>query len=128
VGAGEEMDVDTDGFSYYKSEDSIPIRDTGITVCAADAANPGKRTNADPTEEDILFKLSTRQGCNGDVTDLTVKSYKLSVPSIDRIPKARVTGERPSAGAAGCGRRWRHQRTRVSMEDEPEHRVLHTVL
>ena len=119
-----EMDVDTNS-AHYKSEVPIPIRD--ITVCAADAANPGKRTNADPTEEDILFKLSTRQGCNGDVTDLTVKSYKLSVPSIDRIPKARVTGERPSAGAAGCGRRW-HQRTRAAMEDEPEHRVLHTVL
>jgi hypothetical protein len=114
------MDVDTNSASY-KTESSIPIRD--ITVCAADAANPGKRTNveADPTEEDILFKLSTRQGCNGDVTDLTVKSYK-PVPSIDRIPKARVPGERPSAVAAGCGRRW------VSMEDEPEHRVLHTVL
>ena len=117
-----EIDVATNSYSYF-SEDSIPIGD--ITICDADAANPGKRTNADPTEEDFLFKLSTRQGCNGDV-NLTVKSYK-SVPSIDRIPKARVTGERPSAGAAGCGRRRRHQRTRDAMEDEPEHRVLHTV-
>ena len=56
-----------DGYEYYFANKSIPIGN--ITACAADAANPGNRKNADlPGEELYTFKLSTQRTCDGRVS------------------------------------------------------------
>jgi hypothetical protein len=55
-----------DGFFYYFKNKSIPIGT--ITACAADAADPGQRTNTDPTgEERYTFTLSAERDCDGNV-------------------------------------------------------------
>ena len=55
---------------YYFANKSIPIGN--ITACAADAANPGQRTNTDPDgEERYTFTLSAQRACDGNAS-LTV--------------------------------------------------------
>jgi hypothetical protein len=67
-----------DGIFYYFSNKSIPIGN--ITACAADAANPGQRTNTDPTgEERYTFMLSAERACDGNVS-LTTKAMQAWPP------------------------------------------------
>jgi hypothetical protein len=55
------------GFLYYFTNKSVPIGN--ITACAADAANPGQRTNTDPNgEERFTFTLSMERACAGNVS------------------------------------------------------------
>ena len=59
-----------DGWLSYSKNKSVPIGN--ITTCAADAANPGQRTNTDLTgEERYEFTLSVERDCDGNV-NLTV--------------------------------------------------------
>jgi hypothetical protein len=72
-----------DGWLYYYAKKSIPIGD--ITACAADAANPGQRKNADPDgEERYTFTLSVERACDGDVSNvnLTTNSLEACPPLI----------------------------------------------
>ncbi len=65
-GSGQPIELRADGSSYtYYNYKNIPI--DNITVCATDAANPGKRqTNDGPDEEKgYRFKLSVRPTCDG---------------------------------------------------------------
>ncbi len=58
------------GFLHYFENKSIPIGT--ITACAADAANPGQRTNTDPIgEERYTFTLSMERDCGGNVSVAT---------------------------------------------------------
>jgi hypothetical protein len=73
-GPGQPMYVASDGFWYYFANKSVPIGN--ITACAADAANPGHRTNTDPNgEERFTFKLSMERACDGNVS-LTTKAMQ----------------------------------------------------
>ena len=57
---------EADGFLYSFPNKSIPIGN--ITACAADAADPGRRTNTDPDgEERYTFTLSLERDCSGNV-------------------------------------------------------------
>ncbi len=61
---------EADGYVYYFANKSIPIGN--ITACAADAADPGQRTNTDPNgEERYTFKLSMERVCGGNVSFAT---------------------------------------------------------
>jgi hypothetical protein len=73
-GPGQPMYQAADGLSYYFANKSIPIG--SITACAADAANPGQRTNTDPDgEERFTFTLSVERASDGDVS-LTTKAIE----------------------------------------------------
>jgi hypothetical protein len=77
-GPGQPMYVASDGFWYYFANKSVPIGN--ITACAADAANPGQRTNTDPTgEERYTFTLSAERACDGNVS-LTTKAMQAWPP------------------------------------------------
>jgi hypothetical protein len=67
AGPGQPMYEAADGLLYYFTNKSIPIGN--ITACAADAANPGQRTNTDPTgEERYTYTLSAERACDGNVS------------------------------------------------------------
>jgi hypothetical protein len=58
------MEQRADGYWQYYAKKTVPIGN--ITACAIDAANPGKRTNADPPNEALYtFKLSVLPTCDG---------------------------------------------------------------
>jgi hypothetical protein len=65
--SGQPMELRADGYLYYYANKTVPIGN--ITACAADAANPGKRTNAELHGEELLtFKLSVLPAtCDGIV-------------------------------------------------------------
>ncbi len=65
VGPDQPM-YEADGYVYYFTNKSTPIGN--ITACAADAADPGQRTNTDPNgEERYTFTLSAERDCDGNV-------------------------------------------------------------
>jgi hypothetical protein len=81
-GPGQPMYVASDGFWYYFANKSVPIGN--ITACAADAANPGQRTNTDPTgEERYTFTLSAERDCDGN-EKLTTKAIEDRPPLYSR--------------------------------------------
>ncbi len=62
-GSGQLQELRDGGLSYYTNK-TVPIGN--ITACATDAANPRKRTNADPPNEELYtFKLSVLPTCDG---------------------------------------------------------------
>ncbi len=64
---GQPLYEAADGLWYYFENKSIPIGN--ITACAADAADPGQRTNTDPNgEERYTFTLSAERDCGGNVS------------------------------------------------------------
>jgi hypothetical protein len=67
IAAGQPVQLLADGLYTYYPNKTVPIGN--ITVCAADVANPGKRTNADPQGEELYtFKLSVLPAtCDGTV-------------------------------------------------------------
>jgi hypothetical protein len=66
-GPGQPLYEAANGFWYYFENKSIPIGN--ITACAADAADPGQRTNTDPKgEERYTFTLSMERDCGGNVS------------------------------------------------------------
>ena len=68
--------------SRTRASQSIPIGN--ISACAADAANPGQRTNTDPTgEERYTFTLSAERDCNGNV-HLTTNAIQACPPLYHR--------------------------------------------
>ena len=71
-----------DNSLYSVANKSIPIGN--ITACAADAANPGQRTNTDPNgEERYTFTLSAERDCDGNVS-LTTTSLQAWPPLYHR--------------------------------------------
>ena len=71
-GPGQPQYQEADGVLYYFENKSIPIGN--ITACAADAADPGQRTNTDPNgEERYTFTLSAERDCDGSV-NLTIQA------------------------------------------------------
>ena len=71
-----------DNSIYSFANKSIPIGN--ITACAADAANPGQRTNTDQTgEEHYTFTLSAERDCDGN-EKLTTKAIEDSPPLYSR--------------------------------------------
>ena len=85
AGPGQPMYEAADGIFYYFSNKSIPIGN--ITACAADAANPGRRKNTDPSgEEHYTFTLSAERACDGKVT-LTTTAIQARPPLYPRRPR-----------------------------------------
>ena len=87
-GPGQPMYVASDGFWYYFANKSVPIGN--ITACAADAANPGQRTNTDPNgEERYTFTLSAERACDERACDgsvsLTTKAIQDCSPLYHRL-------------------------------------------
>ena len=75
-GRGQPIYEAADGFLYSFPNKSIPIGN--ITACAADAADPGRRTNAELTgEERYTFTLSVERDCDGNVS-LTTKAIEVT--------------------------------------------------
>ena len=69
AGPGQPMYQDGNLLFYFANK-STPIGN--ITACAADAANPGQRTNTNPTgEERYTFTLSAERDCDGNVSLIT---------------------------------------------------------
>ncbi len=67
AGPGQSTYLADGSFLYYFTNKSTPIGN--ITACAADAANPGQRTNTDPNgEERYTFMLSAERNCGGNVS------------------------------------------------------------
>ena len=82
AGPGQPTYVAANGFSQFFSNKRIPIGN--ITACAADAANPGQRTNTNPTgEEHYTFTLSAERDCDGNVS-LTTTSLQAWPPLYHR--------------------------------------------
>jgi hypothetical protein len=75
---------EADGLLHYFTIKSVPIGN--ITACAADAANPGQRTNTDPNgEERYTFTLSAERDCDGNVAvNLTTTSIQAWPPLYHR--------------------------------------------
>jgi hypothetical protein len=72
--SGQPLELRADGFLYAWANKTVPIGN--ITACAADAANPGKRTNPEWRGEQLFtFKLSMPAGCDG-IRRLNVMSEK----------------------------------------------------
>ena len=90
AGPGQPMYKAADGLLYYFTNKSIPIGN--ITACAADAANPGQRTNTDPNgEERYTFTLSAERACDERACDgsvsLTTKAIQDCSPLYHRLPQ-----------------------------------------
>jgi hypothetical protein len=124
------MYQDAERFSYYYANKSIPIG--SITACAADAANPGNRKNADlPGEELYTFKLSTQRTCDGRVS-LSVTCDQdqarlslLSLPLSPSLPlELPVNSSLGSLGPTQQGLGKRLTACFAAVGDGPEHRVL----
>ena len=74
AGPGQPMYQAANGLLYYFANKSIPIG--SITACAADAADPGRRTNAELTgEERYTFTLSAERACDGNVSLTTLQVW-----------------------------------------------------
>jgi hypothetical protein len=77
-GPGQPQYQEADGDLYYFENKSIPIGN--ITACAADAADPGQRTNTDPNgEERYTFTFSAERACDGNLS-LTLTSTQAWPP------------------------------------------------
>jgi hypothetical protein len=84
-GPGQPMYQQADNSLYSFANKSIPIGN--ITACAADAANPGRRKNTDPSgEEHYTFTLSAERACDGKVT-LTTTAIQARPPLYRRRPR-----------------------------------------
>jgi hypothetical protein len=84
IASGQPTELRADGISYPYANKTVPIGN--ITACAADAANPGKRTNADRYGEELYtFKLSVLPAtCDGIV--------RLNVTSDQARPRTHALG------------------------------------
>jgi hypothetical protein len=81
AGPGQPVFAVNDFVHYYGNK-SIPIGN--ITACAANAANPGQRTNTDPNgEERFTFTLSVERDCDGNV-NLTTNAIQACPPLYHR--------------------------------------------
>ncbi len=81
--SGQPMELRADGYLYFYANKTVPIGN--ITACAADAANPGKRTNSEPRGEELYtFTLSVQPAtCDGIV--------RLNVTCDQARPRTRGT-------------------------------------
>ena len=73
-GWGQLIELSADGSSFrYYTHKNVPI--DNITVCATDAANPGKRQNNEGRDEEkgYTFKLSVRPTCGVGKSNMSLR-------------------------------------------------------
>jgi hypothetical protein len=102
-GSGQLQKQGADGLYYYYAWKTVPVGN--ITVCAAATANPRKRTNADPPDEELYtFKLSVQPTCDRK------SNASLNVTQEQACPRTRTHT------ALGCSRAQQRRLHRITLK------------